>query len=76
MILTSEADARAAPALRRTLIRRATICAGVSGGERGIYQKVVASGLQGTAIRDELKRRRQQALADWKLSQTIINDQA
>jgi tRNA nucleotidyltransferase (CCA-adding enzyme) len=37
---------------------------------------VVASGLQGLAIRDELKRRRQQVLADWKLTQDIPLDQA
>ncbi|MBH2960350.1 multifunctional CCA addition/repair protein [Serratia marcescens] len=77
IILASEADARGRtgfeenPYPQGDYLRQAyQVTNAVS------IKEVVASGLQGTAIRDELKRRRQQALADWKLSQTIINDQA
>lgn len=77
MILTSEADARGRtgfeenPYPQGDYLRQAYQVANAVS-----IKEVVASGLQGTAIRDELKRRRQQALAEWKLTQTIINDQA
>ncbi len=70
MIMTSEADARGRtgfennPYPQGDYLRAAfQIANGVS------IQEVVASGLQGLAIRDELQRRRQQALAEWKQTQ-------
>lgn len=70
MILTSEADARGRagfeenPYPQGDYLRAAfQIANAVS------VKEVVASGLQGPAIRDELKRRRQQALAAWKTQQ-------
>ncbi|MGL5388607.1 MAG: multifunctional CCA addition/repair protein [Enterobacterales bacterium] len=70
MILTSEADARGRtgfennPYPQGDYLRQAyQIANAVS------VKEVVESGLQGLAIRDEVKRRRQQALADWKKQQ-------
>ncbi|ATM87520.1 multifunctional CCA addition/repair protein [Yersinia massiliensis] len=75
MIMTSEADARGRtgfednPYPQGDYLRAAyQIANGVS------VQEVVASGLQGLAIRDELKRRRQQALAQWKATQEVISE--
>ncbi|CRY56374.1 multifunctional tRNA nucleotidyl transferase/2'3'-cyclic phosphodiesterase/2'nucleotidase/phosphatase [Yersinia intermedia] len=75
MIMTSEADARGRtgfeenPYPQGDYLRTAyQIANGVS------VQEVVASGLQGLAIRDELKRRRQQALAQWKATQEVISE--
>ncbi|MBS0054041.1 multifunctional CCA addition/repair protein [Yersinia sp. Marseille-Q3913] len=72
MIMTSEADARGRtgfednPYPQGDYLRAAfQIANSVS------VQEVVASGLQGLAIRDELKRRRQQALAQWKQAQEV-----
>lgn len=77
MILTSEADARGRtgfenkPYPQGDYLRQAyQVAHAVS------INEVVASGLQGLAIRDELKRRRQQALADWKPTQDILPEQA
>ncbi|MDN0094925.1 multifunctional CCA addition/repair protein [Yersinia rohdei] len=74
MILTSEADARGRtgfeenPYPQGDYLRAAfQIANGVS------VQEVVASGLQGLAIRDELKRRRQLALAQWKQTQDAVS---
>lgn len=74
MIMTSEADARGRtgfeenPYPQGDYLRAAYhIANGVS------VQEIVASGLQGLAIRDELKRRRQQALAQWKQTQEVIS---
>ncbi|WP_145490186.1 multifunctional CCA addition/repair protein [Yersinia rohdei] len=74
MILTSEADARGRtgfeenPYPQGDYLRAAfQIANGVS------VQEVVASGLQGLAIRDELKRRRQLALAQWKQTQYAVS---
>ncbi|AOF13718.1 TPA: multifunctional CCA addition/repair protein [Yersinia enterocolitica] len=74
MIMTSEADARGRtgfeenPYPQGDYLRAAfRIANGVS------VQEVVASGLQGLAIRDELKRRRQQALAEWKQTQEVVS---
>ncbi|AJJ63708.1 multifunctional CCA addition/repair protein [Yersinia aldovae] len=74
MILTSEADARGRtgfeenPYPQGDYLRAAFhVASGVS------VQEVVASGLQGLAIRDELKRRRQQALAEWKQTQEQVS---
>ncbi|MFC0228272.1 multifunctional CCA addition/repair protein [Serratia aquatilis] len=70
MILTSEADARGRtgfennPYPQGDYLRQAyQVASAVS------VKEVVESGLQGLAIRDEVKRRRQQALAEWKLQQ-------
>jgi len=77
MILTSEADARGRtgfennPYPQGDYLRQAFQVANAVS-----VKEVVASGLQGLAIRDELKRRRQQALADWKQTQDILKDQA
>nr|WP_208295272.1 multifunctional CCA addition/repair protein [Serratia plymuthica] len=77
MILTSEADARGRtgfennPYPQGDYLRQAFQVANAVS-----VKEVVASGLQGLAIRDELKRRRQQVLADWKLTQDIPLDQA
>ncbi|WON76478.1 multifunctional CCA addition/repair protein [Serratia sp. UGAL515B_01] len=67
MILTSEADARGRtgfennPYPQGDYLRQAyQVASTVS------VKEVVESGLQGMAIRDEVKRRRQQALAQWK----------
>ncbi|CNK43844.1 multifunctional tRNA nucleotidyl transferase/2'3'-cyclic phosphodiesterase/2'nucleotidase/phosphatase [Yersinia mollaretii] len=75
MIMTSEADARGRtgfeenPYPQGDYLRAAyQIANGVS------VQEVVASGLQGLAIRDELKRRRQQALAQWKQAQETASE--
>lgn len=38
-------------------------------------KEVIASGLRGIAIRDELARRRQQALSEWRRIQNIMIDQ-
>ncbi|MGK4441692.1 multifunctional CCA addition/repair protein [Yersinia proxima] len=74
MIMTSEADARGRTGFEKNpypqgdYLRAAfRIANGVS------VQEVVASGLQGLAIRDELKRRRQQALAEWKQTQEVVS---
>ncbi|MFI8417194.1 multifunctional CCA addition/repair protein [Serratia sp. NPDC078593] len=71
MILTSEADARGRTGFEQNpypqgdYLREAyQVANGVS------VQEVVASGLQGLAIRDEVRRRRQAALAEWKRSQS------
>lgn len=77
MILTSEADARGRTGFENTpypqgdYLRQAYQVANAVS-----IKEVVASGLQGLAIRDELKRRRQQALADWKPTQNILPEQA
>jgi tRNA nucleotidyltransferase (CCA-adding enzyme) len=70
MILTSEADARGRtgfennPYPQGDYLRQAyQIANAVS------VKEVVESGLQGLAIRDEVKRRRQLALAEWKKQQ-------
>lgn len=76
MILTSEADIRGRTGFENDLYRQGDYL-------RQAYQvantvsikEVVASGLHGIAIRDELTRRRQQALAKWKLIQNIMSDQ-
>jgi tRNA nucleotidyltransferase (CCA-adding enzyme) len=75
MILTSEADIRGRAGFENDLYPQ-------GGYLRQAYEvantvsikEVVASGLQGIAIRDELTRRREQALAEWKLIQNIISD--
>lgn len=70
MILTSEADARGRtgfennPYPQGDYLRQAYQVANAVS-----VKEVVESGLQGLAIRDEVKRRRQQALADWKKQQ-------
>ncbi|MBJ2066747.1 multifunctional CCA addition/repair protein [Serratia odorifera] len=70
MILTSEADARGRtgfeenPYPQGDYLREAyRVALGVA------VKEVVDSGFQGLAIRDEVKRRRQQALAQWKSAQ-------
>jgi tRNA nucleotidyltransferase (CCA-adding enzyme) len=70
MILTSEADARGRtgfennPYPQGDYLRQAyQIANSIS------VKEVVESGLQGLAIRDEVKRRRQLALAEWKKQQ-------
>lgn len=70
MILTSEADARGRtgfennPYPQGDYLRQAYQVANTVS-----VKEVVESGLQGLAIRDEVKRRRQQALAEWKKGQ-------
>ncbi|OCJ36914.1 multifunctional CCA addition/repair protein [Serratia sp. 14-2641] len=70
MILTSEADARGRtgfennPYPQGDYLRQAYQVANAVS-----VKEVVESGLQGLAIRDEVKRRRQQALAEWKKQQ-------
>ncbi|VTP67375.1 Multifunctional CCA protein [Serratia rubidaea] len=70
IILTSEADARGRtgfeeqPYPQGDYLREAyRIASDVS------VKEVVASGLQGPAIREEVQRRRRQALATWKAAQ-------
>lgn len=76
MIITSEADIRGRTGFENDLypqgnyLRQAYKVANTVS-----IKEVVASGLQGIAIRDELTRRRQQALNEWKLIQkNIMND--
>lgn len=70
MILSSEADARGrtgfenSPYPQGDYLRQAYLVANSIS-----VKEVVASGLQGLAIRDEVRRRRQQALAEWKKEQ-------
>jgi len=70
MILTSEADARGRtgfennPYPQGDYLREAYAVA-----QTISIKEVVESGLQGTAIRDELKKRRIQAIGDWKKKQ-------
>lgn len=72
MIMTSEADARGRTGFEQTpypqgnYLREAyEVANSVS------IQEVVALGLQGTAIRDELKKRRTQAISEWKNAQPM-----
>jgi tRNA nucleotidyltransferase (CCA-adding enzyme) len=73
MILTSEADARGRtgfennPYPQGDYLRQAYQVANTVS-----VKEVVESGLQGLAIRDEVKRRRQQALAEWKKGQEAL----
>ncbi len=72
MILTSEADARGRtgfehnPYPQGDYLREAYAVA-----QTISIKEVVESGLQGTAIRDELKKRRIQAIGDWKKSRML-----
>ncbi|WP_459175865.1 multifunctional CCA addition/repair protein [Ewingella americana] len=72
MILTSEADARGRtgfehnPYPQGDYLREAYAVA-----QTISIKEVVESGLQGTAIRDELKKRRIQAISEWKKTQDI-----
>jgi len=73
MIMTSEADARGRttfennPYPQGDYLREAfEIASSVSNKE------VLDAGFQGMAIRDELKKRRTQALADWKQTQDVV----
>lgn len=76
IILTSEADILGRTGFEKDLYLQGDYL-------RQAYQvantvsikEIVASGLQGIAIRDELTRRRQQALTEWKLTQNIMTDQ-
>lgn len=76
MILSSEADARGRtgfennPYPQGDYLRHAYQVANAVS-----ISEVVANGLQGLAIRDEVKRRRQQALALWKKEQIMRLDQ-
>lgn len=72
MIMTSEADARGRttfennPYPQGDYLREAfAVASSVSNKE------VLDAGFQGMAIRDELKKRRTQALADWKQTQDV-----
>ncbi|VAX76320.1 Multifunctional CCA protein [Serratia symbiotica] len=75
IILTSEADMRGRGCFEHNLYPQGHYL-------RQAYQiansvsiiKIVASGLKGIAIRDELTRRRQQALDEWQLIQSIISN--
>ncbi len=73
MILTSEADVRSATCgnnkiyLQGEYLRQAYHIANTVS-----IQDVISRGLHGWAIRDELRRCRQQALTNWKLTQKII----
>lgn len=73
MIMTSEADARGRttfennPYPQGDYLREAfEVASSVSNKE------VLDAGFQGMAIRDELKKRRTQALADWKQTQDVV----
>ncbi|MGL6021264.1 MAG: multifunctional CCA addition/repair protein [Gibbsiella quercinecans] len=70
MILTSEADARGRTGFEENPYPQGDYLRAAFRVANAVSVKeVVASGLQGLAIRDELKRRRQQALAAWKAQQ-------
>ncbi len=70
MILTSEADARGRTGFEENPYPQGDyLRAAFQVANAVSVKEVVASGLQGLAIRDELKRRRQQALAAWKAQQ-------
>lgn len=70
MILTSEADARGRTGFEENPYPQGDyLRAAFQVANAVSVKEVVASGLQGPAIRDELKRRRQQALAAWKTQQ-------
>lgn len=70
MILTSEADARGRTGFEENPYPQGDYLRAAFRVANAVSVKeVVASGLQGPAIRDELKRRRQQALAAWKAQQ-------
>ncbi|ANI30141.1 tRNA nucleotidyl transferase [Yersinia entomophaga] len=69
MIMTSEADARGRTGFENNPYPQGDYLRAAYQVANGVsIKEVVASGLQGLAIRDEVKRRRQQALADWKLT--------
>lgn len=69
MIIASEADARGRTGFEHNPYPQADYLRAAYNIANSVSVKeVVASGLQGLAIRDEVKRRRQQALAEWKLS--------
>jgi tRNA nucleotidyltransferase (CCA-adding enzyme) len=74
MILASEADARGRTGFEENLYPQGDYLRAAFHVANGVsVQEVVASGLQGLAIRDELKRRRQQALAEWKQTQEMVS---
>ncbi|WP_145554018.1 multifunctional CCA addition/repair protein [Yersinia canariae] len=74
MILTSEADARGRTGFEENPYPQGDyLRAAFRIAQEVSVQEVVASGLQGLAIRDELKRRRQQALAEWKHTQAVVS---
>ncbi|CNJ79029.1 multifunctional CCA addition/repair protein [Yersinia aldovae] len=74
MILTSEADARGRTGFEENPYPQGDYLRAAFHVANGVsVQEVVASGLQGLAIRDELKRRRQQALAEWKQTQEQVS---
>ncbi|NIG62825.1 MAG: multifunctional CCA addition/repair protein [Serratia symbiotica] len=75
MILASEADTRGRTGFENNLYPQGDYLRQAYQVANAISIKdVVARGLQGIAIRDELTRRRHQALAEWKLSQNIMSD--
>ncbi len=70
MILTSEADARGRTGFENNAYPQGDYLRQAYQAANAVSVKeVVESGLQGLAIRDEVKRRRQQALAEWKKEQ-------
>ncbi|MCS3407026.1 multifunctional CCA addition/repair protein [Serratia sp. AKBS12] len=70
MILTSEADARGRTGFEENPYPQGDYLRAAYRVAQGVAVKeVVDSGFQGLAIRDEVKRRRQQALAQWKRAQ-------
>ena len=75
MIMTSEADARGRTGFEENPYPQGDYLRAAYHVANSVsVQEVVASGLQGLAIRDELKRRRQQALAQWKQAQVITSE--
>ncbi|MBU9816653.1 multifunctional CCA addition/repair protein [Rahnella sp. C60] len=70
MIMTSEADARGRTTFENNPYPQGDYLREAFNVARSVTNKdVLDAGFQGMAIRDELKKRRTQALADWKQTQ-------
>jgi len=73
MIQTSEADARGRTGFEKMVYTQGDYLRQAYQAANSVsIKEVVDLGLQGIAIRDELKKRRIQAVAQWKLTQEVI----
>lgn len=73
MILTSEADARGRTGLENNPYPQGDYLRAAYRAAHGVsIKEVLDAGFQGTAIRDELRRRRITALTDWKQQQQLL----
>lgn len=73
MILTSEADARGRTGLENNPYPQGDYLRAAYRAAHSVsIKEVLDAGFQGTAIRDELRRRRITALTDWKQQQQLL----